>query len=296
MASQMAALRTVAAAGRVQRRLAVLGLIACSLALLCPRPAFQAPCFASGAAGIWQSRSAGSSPQSQRQRIALHEEVGARSLDMDAKTSLLQALLRRQGAVEVEKPHLRKLVAQLERDHEAGGAAADSPREVLRGAWRSTGMGAPASRDLAATVSLFSGGQFAFEGSALHGGLFRGLLRGQGLDDAEVGPSRMSVQGEEMVVSATVRLAGGRQMSMSYSAQLEFQAFSRGSFMQSITSLDLPAPVGSRKPILEDFSRITVTYADDEMVILGDSFGNSEVFVRDSSGRGSAEALFSALP
>lgn len=209
-----------------------------------------------------------------RSRIALREEVGRRrehspllSLQGDAKLQLLYSVLNHG----VASQHVRKLVAQLQAmDHQE-----DITRQhLLSGTWRPLASDVPESLT---HVSLYSGGQFHYEGSTLGGGLFKALLKAQA-PGATLGGLRVRIAGREVVASAEASLASGRSVAISYSARLG--AVSSLQFTQRVVALDAPAPIGTRTPIMERDDSMTLAYVDGEVMVWRDDTGHFEVFQR----------------
>merc|ERR1711972_590187 len=126
-------------------------------------------------------------------------------------------------------------------------------------------------------MALFRGGMFLFEGTTFNGALFRSMFQDSPLA-AEGNVTQMRFSKDKLVVYSDVHFSSGHCMRMSYSATL-MKPIGR-TFVQVIDELELPSPLGKRRPIVHNHERIEVSYIDDQLLVLRDHLGNFEVLMR----------------
>lgn len=220
-----------------------------------------------------------STRQGKAGRVTLHEAMDYQSTrllavshqDASPKRRLLQALLTgRSGAAEVEG-----LVAEVQTQSQGVGGPA-----ALDRTWRLLSSGLSDSRFPTPELAFYKGGNFLHEGGIQNGGLFKAILQKEAAQ-LQLGIPRVTFSGLNMKVSAAVEVAPGREKTLSYSAQLKF--LSPTTFQRVLTTLDLPDPAGSLTPLIEVHEIIEVVYSDDDLLILRDESGHTEVLAQNSA-------------
>lgn len=214
-------------------------------------------------------------------RVALNEAIGNKgvhsllpSSQAGSKAELLQLLLVGNGNAREALQLVSKLLLTTPR---RAGAFASS---VCDGVWHILSSSLLESQVKAPNLSFFSERQFMHNGSIQNGGLFKAIAQREGAD-VKFSMPRVSIADGVMGVSVQVQVAPGNEKAMSFAAEL--QHLGGRTFKRRLKSLDLPQPVGSLKPVLETDDLIDVVYADDDLLILGDESGHTEILLRESA-------------
>lgn len=216
-------------------------------------------------------------------RVTLHEAMdykSAPSLTLNSQASpkvrLLRSLLAG-GGRSSSAGDVQKLVAELVGEECSGGADAAS---VFGGTWHLLSSALSDSSIPAPQLEIYRGGNFLHDGSIQNGGLFKAILQRQ-VAEVNLGVPQVTFSEDRMEVSAQAEVAPGRERTLSYSAQL--RSLSPTTFHRKLTSLDLPEPVGSLTPLIETTDIIEVAYFDEDLLILRDEKGHTEILVHEST-------------
>jgi len=194
----------------------------------------------------------------------------------DPKRRLLQALHDESTVAE----DLEALLGELLIMADSTQAPNRQTAPALDGTWHLLGgRCADTSGATLPELALYSGGHFLHEGSIQNGALFKAILAKQ-VADVKLGVPQVTIADRSVVVSVEVASAPGKEKTLAYTAELT--PVSPTSFLRTLTSLELPEPVGSLTPLVDWHDNIMVAYADGDLLVLQDETGCSEFLVHDS--------------
>jgi len=190
------------------------------------------------------------------------------------KLRLLQTLLADERG---DSREVARLVSELQVKYRKQTVRAPL---VLDGTWDMLSSSVPDPRFPAPGLSFYSDGQFMYDGSIQNGGLFRAIAEREAAD-VRFGVHRSKISDGKLEVSVQVEVAPGLEKTLSYIAKLS--PLSPTTLKRSLMSLDLPEPLGSLTPVIEAHDLVEVVYSDDDLLILRDEAGHSEILVQESA-------------